>query len=696
MKKRYKNKKSMLIMLNIVLIIISFSLTIGFSSIGQNLFLNISAFVRAEADIRVTGISVYDSSSSSISNWEEYDVKNAMAGFTLPNADSTITYKIEITNVGSVEMGIFEITGLPDNLEYEISEYTMQDKLCDESRVENKCNLGIKKEILIKVKYKNYDASNINQNINLKFDFRSFHNVVYTGFEDTSSYPSEVIDGGTLKVPNIPSGDIEVYLDGVILDNSQYSFVNQNLELDNVVEDVEIKFIPKTGTSTFIEFMKNQSLGTDAEIDFADPNILPGVYMNEETKNLTYPVYYYRGAVTDNNVIYANYCWKMVRTTEYGGMKLVYNGSVSSGKCEDTHDYLGSESFNKTITDDAGKSVTTPSQVGFKYGETKAIELIAPSYENDTEQVIKPGIVIGHDVKYENGMYTLVNSTVVNDLNELEDEIRGGTYSIGYHYTCLTSEDSCATVYYIYFDDYGGKGDTSADGLYGMALDNGLDVKETLDVLLSSSSNKTDSYVKGYLDTFFEGSGSDFTRSKGEALINHLDELDDVKWCNDRSIAGYHGWDLSLDNHSPHNKYLHFSAYGRLVGDEEAFTTRSRPDLFCDSINDSFTVSSSNGNGSLKHPIGLLTADEAVLAGALSDQYVSCYLKMISSKHQFFMTPYYISDDHVRLFTLDKEGLLASGYPENEYAIRPAIALKSTLKFNGGSGTTTDPYKITK
>ena len=38
------------------------------------------------------------------------------------------------------------------------------------------------------------------------------------------------------------------------------------------------------------------------------------------------PVYYFNGAVEDNNVLFAGFCWKIVRTTDTGGVKMIYNG----------------------------------------------------------------------------------------------------------------------------------------------------------------------------------------------------------------------------------------------------------------------------------------------------------------------------------------------------------------------------------
>ena len=56
-----------------------------------------------------------------------------------------------------------------------------------------------------------------------------------------------------------------------------------------------------------------------------------GIYELTSAKGLERPIYYYRGNVSNNNVKFANLCWKIVRTTETGGVKLIYNGAVDSG-----------------------------------------------------------------------------------------------------------------------------------------------------------------------------------------------------------------------------------------------------------------------------------------------------------------------------------------------------------------------------
>ena len=58
-----------------------------------------------------------------------------------------------------------------------------------------------------------------------------------------------------------------------------------------------------------------------------------GVNILEGTENDPNPIYFYRGFDTEgkdvvkkNNVLFGGFCWKIVRTTDTGGIKIVYNG----------------------------------------------------------------------------------------------------------------------------------------------------------------------------------------------------------------------------------------------------------------------------------------------------------------------------------------------------------------------------------
>ena len=50
------------------------------------------------------------------------------------------------------------------------------------------------------------------------------------------------------------------------------------------------------------------------------------LYNGSDASTYANPVYYFNGAVENNNVLFGGFCWKMVRTTDTGGIKMIYNG----------------------------------------------------------------------------------------------------------------------------------------------------------------------------------------------------------------------------------------------------------------------------------------------------------------------------------------------------------------------------------
>ena len=109
-----------------------------------------------------------------------------------------------------------------------------------------------------------------------------------------------------------------------------------------------------------------------------------GIYMTTQTEGNT-PVYYYRGAAdkVNNNIIFNNMCWKIIRTTETGGIKIIYNGTPIDGKCETqtgTSTQIGTSKFNESYDDNA--------YVGYMYGTTRSSTYEA-THANINESTIK-------------------------------------------------------------------------------------------------------------------------------------------------------------------------------------------------------------------------------------------------------------------------------------------------------------------
>ena len=193
--------KTKLKFIPLLILLIIITLSIGYSAFNKNLIVSdIGAEVRIKADIRISGISI-DNTNNVTSYYENYDVHSVSSKVQLPSTNSEITYKISVTNFESANMGIYTINGLPNNLEYTLSNYQLKDKICDTN---NNCNLGITKEFYITIKYteNGYNEENVDYNINLDFDFRQIYTISYTlnGGTNPDKQKSEFIDGEEIDI----------------------------------------------------------------------------------------------------------------------------------------------------------------------------------------------------------------------------------------------------------------------------------------------------------------------------------------------------------------------------------------------------------------------------------------------------------------------------------------------------------------
>ena len=132
----------------------------------------------------------------------------------------------------------------------------------------------------------------------------------------------------------------------------------------------DVTTIKKNNPTSIHDKVKCMNLGSAKEksIDYSKVNSSTngeGVYLFDETKNDTHPVYFFRGTHNlNNNLLYANICWKIVRTTETGGVRIIYNGKPVSGKCANTtgsNTQIGESQFN--LSKDKKK------HVGYMYGD---------------------------------------------------------------------------------------------------------------------------------------------------------------------------------------------------------------------------------------------------------------------------------------------------------------------------------------
>ena len=189
------------------------------------------------------------------------------------------------------------------------------------------------------------------------------------------------------------------------------------------------------------------------------------------------------------NVIFGGFCWQMYRTTDTGGVRILYAGIPNEGACN-TNGSIGRANFND--------SSFLP-YVGYMYNINQGLK----TYK---EEQAATDSIFGSDVSYSEGLYRLTNTST----------------SIGnrYHYTCNNNTGTCNVVRYYYIDNY------------YVELSNGKKIDQALhDTLYADNVNQTDSVIKAFVDAWYQNN-----------MTSYTSKLEDTIFCNDRRISNLGGW----------------------------------------------------------------------------------------------------------------------------------------------------------
>ena len=373
-----------------------------------------------------------------------------------------------------------------------------------------------------------------------------------------------------------------------------------------------------------------------------------GIYEIASTKNDTYPIYYYRGAA-DNNVKFGGFCWKAIRTTDTGGVKMIYNGEPDQdGYCTNTtgtDTQIGTSKYNTNYTSIA--------DVGYMYGTRY--------YSSKKEgSVLDTAYMYGNDVTYSNGTYTLIDTMTSS-----------GDWSSDYstlnnnHYTCFSNGTTCSSVYFIFQT-----GTTFANYI---TLTNGKKVEDALDEMFTNTTNST---AKTTIDNWYNSN-----------LSNYTNYIEDTIYCNDRSISNLGGFNPDGGNTPNSSSFLYFSSDTR--------KDNYIPSLECSRMQDRFTVSSSKGNGALTYPVGLITSDEVMYAGGktgTSNSNTTYYL--YTNLIYWTISPNDYRGSYAYVNSMEKNGCFGESGAYFTYGLRPVISISSNASMSSGDGTATNPYVI--
>ena len=192
--------------------------------------------------------------------------------------------------------------------------------------------------------------------------------------------------------------------------------------------------------------------------------------------------------------------------------------------------------------------------------------------------------------------------------------------------------------------------------------------------------NTTDSTIKTYIDTWYKNNLTNYTKYLSTSAV----------YCNDRSLGTGQTYSASAN--------FNFAPYYRMDYERGA---KANPSYNCTDIRDAF--SAENTSAKLDYPISLMTADEIAFAGGVAFETMNTpYAWFISnsagtqvSSYWWSLSPNYWDGSYAYVWIwISVNASLNFDHVGYAYGVRPAISLKSCIKYSTGEGTSESPYEI--
>ena len=422
-------------------------------------------------------------------------------------------------------------------------------------------------------------------------------------------------------------------------------------------------------TGPIYDYIKNNA-DTTTTIDFSKTSVQDntnGIYMTTNTDSGN-PVYYYRGNV-DNRVIFANFCWRIVRTTETGGVKLIYDGVPTAN----TSSYNAIDRSKYTVSNDTtwpfvydSKNKTWKSKIlegevdiyseysGFEAGSYQLEISVHNDSGEDEAGVLLDGSSVWTNASTSSGTVNLdlTSSSVVRVYHTKWSMSTDGSDYI--EFTFKKAASSCNNT---------GSNSTIGSSKFNESSANAKYVGYKYGSSIDDETYTDESTIKKTIDTWYEAN-----------MRSYTSQLEDTVFCNDRS-------------YTTSGSTLFFGAYTRLI-------THKTPTLKCQNTKDKFTINTSNGNGALTYPVGLITADEMAYAGGVYNASNSSFY-LYTGQQYWALSPFYFFGSYALKFTLNSHGNLLNNSVNYSIGVRPSVSLQPGIAITGGgSGTAAEPFVI--
>ena len=393
--------------------------------------------------------------------------------------------------------------------------------------------------------------------------------------------------------------------------------------------------------------------------------------------------YIYRGNVNNNNVLFGGYYWKIIRINGDGSIRLIFNGKTLSAD------------GNKTAGNASSISTTTATGAGSTYpfnsnpgGPTYVGYMNTESENYWTTMTLVTYVNFAEDTAY---YFADDFETYTDAYGNRQFKLKGNTYQSkvkdltasqieAHPYTCSGTNANLVCSRLIKVDSR--TNNTTVEGYY-ITYSPNYEANTSL-TKADVEKNENDSTAKKQLDAWYETKFMN-NQNNGKAVTTYLV---DNPFCNDRSIT------ITGSNNSGYllTTHTYFAPRTRLLdaadGDKSAT-------LLCNK-NDNFSVTeTTNTNGKLDYPIGLITADEVAFAGGkYNEKNENFWLR--TNGYFWTMSPSIFNSSHARAlqFNVNPTGPLSNTDVPGGYGLRAVINLSSNTLISRGDGTVESPHVI--
>ncbi len=640
----------------------------------------------------------------------------------MSNVGDAILYKLELKNDSDSD---FEFNEDSIGLESDYISYTL---VSDDE--DNIIKANSSKTLFLKVEYKN------------EVPLTSFTNNVY---DDTGVVQVQLLNN-SINVPDTLKD--KDYIPIIIFLIVSFIFVlftlkifNKNYKIKTLILIISlVTLLPiavnavckcEISINSSIKIVKNdilsELLGDESEscVSKYEGNVTDELGKTVSAQNVNF-------AICDDkrNIIFDDICWQVIRTTETGGLKVIYNGEAVDGKCDIDR------AEHKTMI---GQRVATTVNMGYSYlyGNSFSYDL-----DNGTFTLLDTETATFNNNNYRDlvGKYTCKNtSNTCTELYRVESisysranyaylskyiidyttYSNAATSSFNSNYTSLASVSymldsqsevetyglSRTSTYTfgstVTYDSETDKYTLGGDIITGKSSEIYNDIKthrytcgstsdscnvmnyiyETpLSSSLSAFKLRNGRTIEDVFNELLFGDNLNRVDSSAKAILDKwfennladkVDYLEDAVYCNDRSFAESSGL---------------IEGQGDMTKDISFKENENKDDLSCQRELDQFTLS--NSKAKLKYPVGLIRASEA---NYLSKANV---LLIMTEGKYWTMSPATQLGTNTRVIGIDVNGNFSNSNSYGWNGLRPVIVLKNSVKIVNGDGSTLNPWIV--